>query len=180
LRLARLARDEAPTALDSLLDANEHFPTENRSERLKLLCSLLSRVREGDEGRLTGRRVRATALIAASGRYPHDVRMAALSALRYVADEQAASRVAAIANTPVLTLNGEALCRAARLYLPEIRARLNKRRETGHLLRPAEPPPESTLLRPIEAAPKGDERLLVRPVEDDPRRDIEVRGDARM
>ncbi|MBM3493071.1 MAG: hypothetical protein FJX72_01930 [Armatimonadetes bacterium] len=166
LRLALIDRAAGADVRRVLLAARDTLPTEASAARTQLLCHELRRVTADDEAHLTGRNVRVLGRILTSEVDPHDLRMAALSALRYVADEQAASQVAAIANAPIRTRHDEALRRAARRYLPEIRARLNQRRESDRLLRPAEPPPVSTLLRPVEGAPKGDETLLVRPLKD--------------
>jgi len=58
------------------------------------------------------------------------------------------------------------LRRRARQRLPEVRARLAQRAETGHLLRPADASDDGMLLRPAMGAPSGDEAWLVQPTQE--------------
>jgi hypothetical protein len=179
-RLARLERHGDTDLRGDLLATYSDCRPEPMRERMRLLCTELRRMAGCDGKRLTARHVAILTRIVASEDDDHELRIAALATLRYVADEHGARQVAAIANAPVRSRNDKALRRNARLYLPEIRARLRKERDTGRLLRPADPPPGTTLLRPAESAPKSDAALLVRPVEDEPGRDRATQDGARM
>jgi len=55
------------------------------------------------------------------------------------------------------------LRRRARQRLPEVRAGLAQRAETGHLLRPADASDDGMLLRPAAGVSLGDDDRLVRP-----------------
>lgn len=93
------------------------------------------------------------------------IRAAMLEALRHIGDEHSLRMAERWANGFALTASQRAVQRRARELLPEIRACAEEVSMADRLLRPAEPPPESTLVRPIEGAPMGDEALLVRPLD---------------
>lgn len=162
--LARTAKAHHASALAHALSA---LPVPARTippEMRDLLMALLPRMSMSDEGTLDRRHIKALTTILDWPAHPIELRLAALSALRSDPNEDVCRVVASIANQPASTRNDRLLRRRARKHLPEIRARLKERQAAGTLLRPAEPPPESTLLRPVEGGPMGDEALLLRPV----------------
>lgn len=137
----------------------------NRGARLRVLASLLSRLQPGDERLFTGDQRHAITKYCLRSAGDLSVRLAMLGALRHIADD----RCLALAEASLIE---DWVSPAERKHqdrlqevLPELRARAPKVTASDRLLRPAEPPSESTLLRPAEGTPSGNEALLVRPVD---------------
>jgi hypothetical protein len=166
-RVWRLREIGEIDTLARLLDGVSPLDAGLRRDTLTILRHLLPRVDERDAPDFTWSRIATLVRLLNAADTPTDVRMAALSALRYVGNEYAAGQVAAMANGPAQTRDERALRRRARRLLPEMRERLEKRRAVETLLRPAAPPDEDMLLRPAEGAPTGDPTLLLRPMDVD-------------
>ncbi len=162
-RVMRMRGADAIETLLELLDALSRLDAVLRPDALALLRALLPLVDDCDAPDFTPSRIRTLVLLLITEGTPLDVRMLAMSALRYVADETAAAQIGALANGPAQTRDERALRQRASRCLPDLLKRLNARRSAGTLVRPAEAPPDASLLRPAEGGPVGEQALLLRP-----------------
>ncbi len=93
----------------------------------------------------------------------NELRVAALDALGRFADGRAVAEVERIAAGH----DAPEVVRAARAALPVLLDRQRRERDASRLLRPADAPPDqSILLRPAASAEPGEEKLLLRPIDD--------------
>ncbi len=130
------------------------------------LPALLHQVNADSAPPLTAKQRSTLAWAATWDGYPEDLRVAALESMRFVGDRKCLKAVENLAMRGAPTASDRRVRECARRVLPNVRDAAQRVETVERLLRPAEPPPESTLLRPVEGGPKGDETLLVRPTDD--------------
>lgn len=152
------------SSVGPLLEGLSMTGTGVRTWCIGALAELLPRVNADSAPPLTADQRSALAWAAAWDGYPEALRLAALEAMRFVGDRKCLKAVESLTVRGAPTAADRRVRERAKRVLPEVRDAAQRVETVDRLLRPAEPPSESTLLRPAEGGPMGDETLLVRPV----------------
>lgn len=153
------------SSVGPLLEGLSMTGTGVRTWCIGALAELLPRVNADSAPPLTADQRSALAWAAAWDGYPEDLRVAALEAMRFVGDRKCLKAVESLTVREARTAADRRVRERAKRVLPEVRDAAQRVETVDRLLRPAEPPSESTLLRPAEGGPMGDEALLVRPLD---------------
>lgn len=147
-------------ALGGLLEALTAHHRRDEEELCSVITRLLLFAGEHDGDSLTARQLNILTGIPTTGpnRYGIPLIIAAIRAMEKIGDEgslRAMEKAAAHADSPEVR-------KAAQDALPTLRARVERLKEAGQLLRPAGGDDSSLLLHPASAHPATDEQLLLR------------------
>ena len=176
-----LARTQDPRAVNVLAHALISNDPATRAVASKALLRILPTLKASDSRYITPEGLRTlTSLLRANRFAQYDLVLAILEALKQVGTPACIPAVERLLSVPysvrlIVALADrwhyaaprrkvEQVQEAARECLEILRLREKEERDRATLLRPAERPPDETLLRPVEARRPMDDLTLVRPV----------------